>query len=220
MSPRATFQNELTLLEKSVEEMGIQVELTYDKLLEAMKQNDQEGLENLKDVDRIVKDMERTIESKCLAIITKQQPIAKDLRMVSSVLKAVTDIERAGDHVADIAELMVRFPNCDMSKISVHLEPMAIATKTLMRDSVDCFVKRDIPAAKEVVDGDDVIDELFNKVKFDIVDSIKAGNRTADECVDILMVAKYFEKIGDHAVNIAEWAIFRETGSIDNVRLL
>lgn len=220
MSPRPIFDSELAQLEKNVEVMGAQVEATFDRLMGAMERGDYEAVLGLTDVDCIVKDMERGIESKCLTIITKQQPVAKDLRMVSSVLKAVTDLERSGGHVADIAELLARYPQSNLSGISVHLQPMADAAKALLHDGVEAFVTRKMAAAQEVIEGDDIIDELFNKVKLDVVDSIRTEKRTADECVDIIMIAKYFEKIGDHAVNIAQWAVFRETGSIGNVRLL
>lgn len=220
MTGRMNFIHELQELNDNVKEMGLKVEYAYESLFKAIANEDQITIEEIKKNDRYVNDMERQIESKCLALITKQQPVAKDLRMVSAALKVVTDIERVGDNVADIAELIMRLENKKLSDYSKHLEPMILATKQLLHEGVDAFVMKDIEKAKKVILGDDVIDDYFNLVKEDIVAHIKGERNSVDECIDILMLNKYLEKIGDHAVNIAEWEIFQETGSINNIRLL
>lgn len=164
--------------------------------------------------------MERRIESMCLNLITKQQPIARDLRLVSAALKVVTDIERVGDHVSDIAELLLRLEMKDLSEFSPHLSGMIDATRELLDKSVEAFLNRNREEAEEVIRGDDVVDMLFNKAKMDLIHYLKTDTKNADECIDVLMLAKYLEKIGDHAVNIGEWEIFQETGSVENIRIL
>ena len=140
--------------------------------------------------------------------------------MVTASLKVVTDIERVGDHVSDMAELLLRLNMKDLSLYSVHVKTMILATKEMIHNAVNAFVERDMESARELIKSDDVVDECFNKVKKDLIESLKKEVKDADECVDVLMLAKYLEKIGDHAVNICEWEIFQETGNISDMRLL
>lgn len=220
MSPRVLFEKQLSQLHADVEEMGLTVEKTYDTLFDALGYKDKEMVMSILKSDRIINDMQRGIEASCLSLITKQQPVAKDLRLVTASLKVVTDIERIGDHCSDIAELILRLDLKDLSTYSEHIKAMIEETKKLEHAAVDAFVNRDMEAAKKVIEGDDIVDELFNKVIEDLVDYLKKGTINADECIDVLMIAKYLEKIGDHAVNIGEWEIFQETGTIADVRLL
>lgn len=220
MSPRPTFEQELKQLHEDVREMGMIVENTYDELFEAVMNQDEEMLERIMKSDRMINDMQRNIEASCLTLITKQQPVARDLRLVTAALKVVTDIERIGDHCADIAELMLRLNMADLSGYSIHLPKMIEETKKLEHAAVDAFVNRNLAAAGQVIRDDDIVDDLFNQVKADLVAHIRTGTVGADECVDVLMLAKYLEKIGDHAVNIGEWEEFQEKGVIDDVRLL
>lgn len=220
MTPRITFEHALEELKAALEEMGGQVESTYDRLFLAIGAGDKNTVRNILREDRTINDMEKSIESRCLSLITRQQPIARDLRVISATLKIVTDLERAGDHVADIAELALRFENTDIFKYSTHLAAMADAAKEQIHAAVTCFLERDMEAAAEVIKGDDIIDDLFNKVKMDIIRYLREGQFPADECIDIMMIAKYLEKIGDHANNIAEWERFQETGNMQDTRLL
>lgn len=220
MSPRATFENELSLLRQNVTDMATKVEESYGELFEALENQDEETIVRLMKSDKEVNKRQREIESQCLFLITKQQPIVGDLRMVTASLKVVTDIERVGDHVSDMAEILLRLKMKDLSLYSVHLETMILATKEMVHNAVEAFVNRDMEGAKAVIKADDVVDECFNKVKKDIVESLKKEVKDTDECIDVLMLAKYLEKIGDHAVNIGEWEIFQETGNISDMRLL
>lgn len=220
MTPRKVFEQELADLKESMEEMSSHVENIYNKLFMAVGAGDKEKIRMIMKNDRVVNDMERSIESHCLALITRQQPIARDLRVVSAALKVVTDLERVGDHVSDIGELALRFENADIFQYSVHLSTMADAAGEQIHNALQCFINRDMEEARRVIEGDDVIDDLFNKVKDDIVRYLKTERHTADACADILMIAKYLEKIGDHAVNIGDWACFQETGNIQNTRVL
>lgn len=220
MSPRTIFEQELKELKENVAAMSMQVETVYDELFLGLAQKDEECIRRIQERDREVMDMERHIESSCLSLITKQQPVARDLRMVTASLKVVTDIERAGIHVGDIAELLLRLNLKSLDSYSKHLEPMIKETKALLHAAVEAFVGRNEEAARAVIEGDDVVDDLFNMVKKDLIDYLKQETGNADEGIDILMIAKYLEKIGDHAVNIGEWELFQETGEIGKVRLL
>ena len=220
MTPRITFEHALEDLKLSLEEMGQHVETIYERLFLAIGAGDKNAIQAIMKEERIVSDMEKSIEARCLSLITRQQPVARDLRVISASLKSVTDLQRAGVHVSDIGELALRFENADIFKYSTHLAVMADATKEQLHMAMDSFIDRDMEAAKEVIAGDDLIDDLFNKVKEDIVRFLRSGEFPADECIDIMMLAKYLEKIGDHATNIAEWECFQETGDIQNTRLL
>lgn len=220
MSPRPTFEHELAALKQKVTEMGTRIDTAYVNLFEALGVKDKETLETILKSDRIVNDMERGIESQCLYLITKQQPLARDLRTVSASLKVVTDMERIGIHLSDMAELLLRLNIPELSDFSDSLPVMVEKTRKIVHDAVEVFVNRQMEDAKEVIDADDEIDDLFNCVKEDLVSLLREEKKTPDECVDILMLTKYLEKIGDHAVNIAEWEIFQETGTMEDKVLL
>ena len=220
MSPRTIFEHELGQLRDDLKKMCFQVEAVYDRLFSAMAVKDGETIFNILEQDRVVKDMEKSIESRCLSLITKQHPIARDLRTVSASLKVVTDIKRVGDIVTDMAELILRLQMKDVSTYSENLPLMIKETKALLHSAVGAFLRRNQEEAENVIAGDDKVDDLFNKVKDDLVAHLKEGTANADDCIDILMIAKYLEKIGDHAVNVGEWEIFQETGNMSDTRIL
>lgn len=220
MSPRVLFEQELKELKKKVSDMGECAEISYDKLFLAVKGNDHDTMTVLLDNDRHMMDMLRSIEARCLALMTKQQPVARDMRLVSSALKVVTDIERIGDHVSDMAELFLRReePFTEDGGDGLLLSMMEEAG-TMLRESIEAFVDSDSQTAQMVIDSDDVVDTYFNRVKEEMMEAIRQQSMDADRVVDNLMIAKYLEKIGDHAVNIGQWAIFQVTGDIDGVQL-
>ncbi|MBO5292373.1 MAG: phosphate signaling complex protein PhoU [Lachnospiraceae bacterium] len=220
MTTRVTFEQELIELNKSFEDMGVFVENSLEKLTRAIDEKNRNLAQEMIKNDRYVNDMERNIESRCLSLITRQQPIARDLRVISAALKVVTDLERVGDHVADIAELLMRFENLDPCVISEHIPVMLMAAREMVHNAVDAFVGKSVEDAGKVIASDDVVDRLFNRVKLDVIEKLRTERGEEDLCIDTMMIAKYLEKIGDHAVNIAEWEVFKETGSIDKVRLL
>ncbi len=220
MSPRIVFEQELEQLKESVATMSLLVENTYDELFQALEEKNENKIREIMESDRMVSDMERSIESRCLSLLTRQQPVARDLRAVSATLKVVTDIKRVGDILSDIAELLLRLRMEGLSSYSVHLPAMMKTTKEMLREAVEAFTERKEREAGIVIEEDDIVDEFFNKVKEDLIDYLKKETKNADDCIDILMIAKYFEKIGDHAVNIAEWELFQETGDIGNMRIL
>ncbi len=212
MTARVSFDYQLEILNNKLIEMGHLVEDSIDRIFVALENQDTAIAKEVMEGDQLVNDLEKTIESQCLSLITRQQPVAKDLRIVSAALKVVTDIERIGDHAADIAEIILRFGHVDFYHMSKQIPPMLSAAKKMVHDSVDAFINRDIKAAQQVIMEDDVVDNLFNEVKREIVLLLQEGNISADYCVDVLMIAKYLERVGDHAVNIGEWTIFQKSG--------
>lgn len=217
MAPRLLFEQELEQLKSKVAEMGNYAEISYDKLFIAVKGNDRDTLQQLLDSDRKIMDMLRSIEAMCLALMTKQQPVvAGDLRLVTAALKVVTDIERIGDHVSDMAELFLRrAENFGKEKCDELITAMMKEASAMFREAIEAFVDGDAETAKVVVDSDDAVDDLFNQVKESMMEAIRTQALDADQVVDNLIIAKYLEKVGDHAVNIADWTLFRLTGEIE-----
>ena len=216
MAPRLIFEQELGQLKEKIKEMGDYAEIGLSKLLQAVKADDRETLKQLSDCDRKIVDMQRNIEAGCLALMTKQQPVARDLRLVSAALKAVSDLERIGDHVSDMAELFLRKSAAVGEKDGdVILLNMLEEARTMFREAVESFIEGDAETARMVIDSDDGVDSLFNEMKDKMMETIRNQSLDADSVVDNLMIAKYLEKIGDHAVNVAEWNLFRLTGQID-----
>ena len=213
MSPRVLFEQDLETLKNKVSEMGEHAEISYDRMVYGIR-------ENKEDILKTLVDMQRSIEAMCLSLLTRQQPVARDMRLVSAALKVVPDIERIGDHVADIVELYLRMGNMNPEGKQEHLLlEMMEEAKEMIHNSVEAFVEGDEANARKVVEHDDVVDDLFNEVKTEMMQAIREQNLDADRVVDYLMMAKYLEKVGDHAVNIAEWAIFRMTGDMGGARL-
>lgn len=217
MAPRLLFEQELEQLKSKVAEMGNYAEISYDKLFIAVKGNDRDTLQQLLDSDLKIMDMLRSIEAMCLALMTKQQPVvAGDLRLVTAALKVVTDIERIGDHVSDMAELFLRRDeNFGKEKCDELITAMMKEASAMFREAIEAFADGDAETAKVVVDSDDAVDDLFNQVKESMMEAIRTQALDADQVVDNLIIAKYLEKVGDHAVNIADWTLFRLTGEIE-----
>ena len=216
MAPRMVFEQELEQLKEKIKGMGEYAGIGLNKLLLALKADDREALKQLLDSDRQIVDMQRRIEAGCLALMTKQQPVARDLRLVSAALKAVSDLERIGDHVSDMAELFLRRNTGVGEKEGDEiLLNMLEEARTMFREAVESFVEGDAETARMVIDSDDGVDALFNQMKDKMMEAIRTQSLDADSVVDNLMIAKYLEKVGDHAVNVAEWTLFRLTGEID-----
>ena len=163
-------------------------------------------------LEREIDEKERTIENLCLRLLLQQQPVAKDLRLVSAALKMISDMERIGDQACDIVDIS-RHLNGSQVRTMINLKEIANATIQMVTDSIDSFVKKDLVLAKKVIQDDDIVDQLFDKLKQELVDFIKDDNINSEYCLDLLMIAKYFERIGDHATNIAEWVEFSISGN-------
>ena len=219
MSPRIVFQKELEDLHEHVRKMGERVEEGYNLLESAWKNADEEILKQLLDTDRQVREVQRDIEARCLMLMTKQQPVAGDLRQITAALKVVTDIERVGDHVGDIAELYLRLKYDENNSFVSVLSDMYLEVKEMFHKSIEAFTEKSAEDAGLVMEKDDKVDDYFNEVKEKVMETIRNQSADADFVVDCLMVAKYLEKIGDHAENIGEWTVFLETGNMDGIKL-
>lgn len=220
MAVRAMFESELKELQQRLTQMGQQAIASYASLVNAIRSHDQETLRLLLDTDRQMQEMQRSIEARCLYLMTKEQPIARDLRLVSAALKVVTDMERIGDHVTDIAELYLRMFNQQLEGLQIQeLRRMLDETKAMLEQAVLAFVEGDDTLADKIIAWDDVIDGLFNDNKLVLMEAIRLQQADGDYIVDCLMVAKYLEKIGDHCVNIGEWTKFRNTGDMQGYPL-
>lgn len=214
MAPREVFERDMNELQIQIEEMSRMVQATYKDLLDAISIKDEATIKAIIKNEKNFYDMKKRIEEQCLRVIIRQQPIATDLRIVSSILKIVTDIERVGDHAGDIGELILRIQMKPLADYSVHLEGMITAALELYASAINAYVKDDKTSSHQVIKDDDIVDDLFNKVKTDIIAGLREESTNADEYIDMMMLAKYLEKIGDHAVNVAKWQIFKEEGEM------
>ena len=211
-SARPTFEEALTQLNVELIKMGATVEKSIMDAVEAFKNHDEKLAKDIVAKDRIVDDMEKNIEAQCLSLILRQQPVAGDLRVVSTALKMVTDMERIGDHATDISEITIELSKESYIKKLDHIQQMAKETMVMLVQSVEAFVNKDMDKARAVIVHDDVVDDLFNKVKAELIAMIHEDVNAGEQASDLLMAAKYFERIGDHATNISEWVIFSITG--------
>ena len=210
---RRQFDEQLEELAREMISMGAMIESAIDKACDALMRHDVALAKSVMESDHLIDQKERTIESMCLRLLLIQQPIARDLRKVSSALKMITDMERIGDHAGDISEMTLLMSDEPYIISPEEIQGMAKETTDMVIKSIDAFVKRDMELAKKVIAQDDVVDDLFMKVKQDLIQMINKSAENGEQAADILMVAKYFERIGDHATNIAEWVIYSITGS-------
>ena len=164
------------------------------------------------DFDEQIDQKEKDIEALCLKLILQQQPVARDLRTVSAALKMITDMERIGDQAADISEIALLLADTPYIKKLEHISLMAEETAKMVTEAVDAYVRGDLDKARTVIENDDIVDDYFDAVKEDLIGMISQDVRNGSQALDLLMIAKYFERIGDHAVNIAEWVEFSITG--------
>ena len=220
MSPRVSFDVELKNLDQAIVEMSEQVEHAYQQLLKGLNTKNEQMLRQVMEGDHIVNNMQRAIEARCLTLITKQTPVARDLRLISAALKVVTDIERIGDHAADIAELLIHMGMPNLDECSECFGQMFRSAVTMIKDSAAAFVNRDTEAAKQLNVLEDKVDAYFCQIREDIINKLKTEEKEVDSLVDALMIAKYLERVGDHAVNVCEWEGFQETGIIEDYRIL
>ena len=208
---RRRFDEELQLLNKKLIEMGAQCEEVIRLAAAALTEGRAEQVQKVKPMDAEIDRMERDIESLCLKLLLQQQPVARDLRQISAALKMITDMERIGDQAEDIAEI-VAFLGGRGAENSALLREMACSTIKMVTESVDAYVRQNTALAEQVIAEDDVVDDYFTRVKKGLIERIAQDPTDGEFALDLLMIAKYFERIGDHAVNIAEWVIFSVTG--------
>ena len=208
---RSRFEAQLEQLNVEMIKMGALCEEAITCAVKALLDKDNEMAEKTFRLEKSIDEKEREIESWCMKLLLRQQPVAKDLRIISSALKMIGDMERIGDQATDIAEITRHVGNENIFG-KVHIKEMAEATVKMVTDSINSFVKNDTNSARCVIMEDDRVDELFIKVKNELIALIADNAQMGEYCIDIMMIAKYLERIGDHAVNIAEWVEYSVTG--------
>lgn len=209
---RNSFDMQLRKLNNELIEMGSLIETAIARAYKGLiNQNIEIAKENV-EFDREIDQKEKEVENICLKLLLQQQPVASDLRLISSAIKMITDMERIGDQAADISELTILMSKTQYIKRLDHIEQMAKATIEMLTTSVDAFVKRDLELARSVFARDDIVDNLFVTIKNDLIELIREDVNNGEQAIDLIMVAKYFERIGDHAVNLADWVIFSIVG--------
>lgn len=208
---RNRFDSQLERLNLELITMGALCEDAISASVKAFLDDDDGLLEKVFAADAEIDQKERDIEAICMKLLLQQQPVARDLRVISSALKMISDMERIGDQASDIAEI-AKFIRNSNAKSKIHIKDMAAAAIKMVTDSIDSFVKKDIELARSVMKYDDKVDNLFDCVKDELVQLITRDKSNGEFCIDLLMIAKYLERIGDHAVNIAEWVEYSITG--------
>lgn len=217
MVARHSFDRGLDELHLDLIKMGSLVEESIDKTILALKNQDVELAKKIFRDDDIIDDFERVIEKKCMNLIARQQPLAKDLRAISTALKIITDMERIADASADIAELTIRMADKKYIKPLIDIPIMASLAKVMVNKSIDAYVRQDVKLAQEVCASDDEVDELFNKIVMELADFIRNDPTATEQCIDFMFIAKYLERMADHATNIGEWVVFNVTGEHEHL---
>lgn len=209
---RNRFDRQLSTLNDELIEMGSMIEKSIETAIKALVNQDVDLARHAIEADEEIDRQERIIEDLCLKLLLQQQPVAKDLRLISSALKMITDMERIGDHASNISEITIALADQPYIKKLEHIQQMAKETMIMLVGSIEAFVDKDLEKANEVIKRDDVVDDLFDKVKKELIQMIHENADKGEQAADLLMVAKYMERIGDHATNISEWVIFSITG--------
>lgn len=213
VTSRKYYEMELQKLNASLLEMGEMIRMAIDGAVTALLEFDHDKAREIIAYDEQIDRQNREIEQQCYTLLLSQQPVAGDLRMVSAALKMTTDMERIGDHAADISEIELMLENLPTLSCA-PIRQMATETSVMLIKSLEAFAQRDEEKANWVIDRDDVVDDLFDTVKSELIEAIRQNADNGEAATDLLMAAKYFERIGDHATNIAQWAIFSITGEM------
>ena len=215
---RKLFDQELKTLNDKLFSMGALVEKSIEKAINALINSNVEEAKKAIEEDDKIDQAKKDIESLCMKLLLTQQPVASDLRHISSALKMVTDLERIGDHAADISEITILLSRMEYTSDLDILKRMAVKTTEMVIRSLEAFSEGNVEKAKEVINDDDIVDELFLNVKDNVISIISSNPNKVGEATDLLMIVKYFERIGYHATNIAEWAIYSVQGDINVVQ--
>lgn len=208
---RNRFDRQLEKLNEDLIELGMFCREAVADAVCALMNADRQARQKTFLTEYEIDNKEREIETLCMKLLLQQQPVARDLRVISAALKMISDMERIGDQASDIADIAKALEDSEITH-KVHIQQMADAAMDMLMESIDSFVKKDLTIAHRVMEADDRVDELFNQVKSELIDVIRDHPEDGERCIDALMVAKYFERIGDHVVNIAEWVEYSVTG--------
>jgi len=217
MVTRHFFDKELEELHMDLINMGSLVEESIENTILALKKQDVELARRIFINDDVIDNLESRIERRCLNLIARQQPLAKDLRTISTALKMITDMERIADHSADIAEITIRMANEKYIKPLLDIPKMAELARQMVNKSIDAYVKQDIELAKEVCNSDDAVDDLFFKIILELINLMKNDPQTVEQAINFMFIAKYLERMADHATNIGEWVVYNVTGEHDHL---
>ena len=211
---RKTFDAELQELNSEMIDMAAAAEDAIDVVVESLASGDHDAAKSAVEMTRHMDELERDIENRCLRLLLQQQPVARDLRTISAALKMVTDLQRIGDQCANIAEISLLLQEQKQTGSLADIRTMSQKAGVMVKRSIFAYVNRDVEAANSVVALDDEIDQFFRTIKGELVELIAQSREEADQAIDLIIIAKYLERIADHAVNIAQWAIFCVTGEI------
>lgn len=217
MVARHFFEKELEGLHLELIKMGSLVEESIDNTILALKKQDVELAGKVFRNDDVIDDMEKKIEKLCLTLIARQQPLAKDLRTISTALKIITDMERIADHSSDIAEITIRMANEKYIKPLIDIPLMAEMAKHMVNKAIDAYVKQDMDLAMEVCKSDDAVDDLFSKIVLELINIVKNDAEATEQAIDFMFIAKYLERMADHATNIGEWVVYNVTGEHEHL---
>lgn len=209
---RSKFDEQLEQLHKELIQMGALCENAIAMAAKALAEGNAKIAGKVPELSEEIDQKERDIEAMCMKLLLQQQPVAKDLRVISSALKMVTDMERIGDNSGDIAEI-VTMANISAADNTLSIQDMARATIKMVTDSIDAFVKQDVKLATSVIAYDDVVDRYFDEIKTNLIAKFGDSESDGETILDLLMIAKYFERMGDHAAEIAKWVLFSITGN-------
>lgn len=209
---RYKFDEQLAELNRELIEMGNTIVRSISQAIEALTSGNIELARTIMEADILVDQRQKKIEGLCFNLLIQQQPVARDLRTVTAAMKMVTDMERIGDHAADISEVTISMGDKNHIEKFGHIKSMAAETMLMLTHSIEAYVEKNKEKAREVIKHDDVVDDLFNSAKADIVNLIRECPGKGEEATALLMIAKYFERIGDHATNIAEWVLLSIDG--------
>lgn len=212
MPMRYAFEKKLKKLHKDLIKMQTIIEKSIDDTIKALKTQDIELAKDVMDKDDEIDKMELQIEEECLLLIARQQPIATDLRRITSILKIITDLERIADHCSDISEYTIKLADETYVKPLIHIPQMADKVKGMIKVTIDSFITQDIELAKTVFEKDDIIDEYFVTIVDELIEIMENNPNVIKQCTYFIFIVKYLERMGDHATNIAEWIVFTVTG--------
>ena len=211
---RKTFDAELQELNYEMIDMAAAAEDAIDVVVESLASSDDAAAKSAVEMTKHMDEMERDIENRCLRLLLQQQPVARDLRTISAALKMVTDLQRIGNQCANIAEISLLLQKREGGETMEHIRTMSQKAGIMVKRSIFAYANRDVEAARAVVDMDDEVDQLFQTIKGELVDLIVRNRQEADQTIDLIIIAKYLERIADHAVNIAQWAVYCVTGEL------
>lgn len=205
---REKFERQLVELNNTMIDMGNKVIESINGSIDALINRDIEKAKKIMENDNEIDHLQKAIEGICFNLLVAQQPVAKDLRAITAAMKMVTDMERIGDHAADISEMTILMGKDSKIDNFDHISKMAAETMIMLNQSIEAYVEKDTKKAHDVIEHDDIVDKLFDEAKKDVIRLIIESSDDGEDATDLLMIAKYFERIGDHATNIAEWVIF------------